>query len=84
MKSLLLLSFLFVPWSPCVSQEPARPLITKDKFVRELSQDYEPPPPGARGIDVSPPPSVTVTLFFKHNSTDEGKQQNRRVVFVRK
>ena len=52
------------------AQEPARPMVTKDKFIQELSRDYEPPPPGARGIDVSPPPSVTVTLFFKHNSTE--------------
>lgn len=45
-------------------------MVTKDKFIKELSQDYEPPPPSARGIDVSPPPSVTATLFFKYNSTE--------------
>lgn len=52
------------------AQKPERPLVTKDTFLKELSKDYEPPPEGARGIDVTPPPSVAVTLFFKHDSTE--------------
>ena len=66
---LLLLSLL------CLSAEepakkPERPLVTKDTFIKKLSVDYEPPPEGARGIEVTPPPSVTVTLYFKTNSTE--------------
>jgi OmpA-OmpF porin, OOP family len=69
MKTSTLLALLtLVPLCLCVSQE--KPLVTKDKFIKELSRDYEPPPPGARGISVDPPPSVTVTLFFKQNSTE--------------
>lgn len=65
---LIALLFLLAPSSLILAADP--PLVTKDKFIRELSRDYEPPPPGARGIAVEPPPSVTVTLFFKYNSTE--------------
>ena len=69
MKTQLSALFLFGSLCLCVSQEAA-PLVTKDKFIQELAREYEPPPPGARGIAVEPPPSVTVTLFFKYNSTE--------------
>jgi outer membrane protein OmpA-like peptidoglycan-associated protein len=45
-------------------------LISKETFVKELAQDWEPPPPGARGIAIDPAPSVTVTLLFQYNSTE--------------
>ena len=69
MKTLIsLILALASPLAP--AQKPERPLVSKDTFVKELSKDYEPPPEGARGIDVTPPPSVAVTLFFKHDSTE--------------
>ena len=68
MKPLIFI-FTLLPLCLGMSQESA-PLVTKDKFIQELSRDYDPPPPGARGISVDPPPSVTVTLFFKYNSTE--------------
>lgn len=64
---------LMLPLGICLAEE--KPLVTRDKFIQELSKDYDPPLPGSRGIEVKAPPSVTVVLFFKHNSTvlaDEG------------
>lgn len=69
-----LLSFL--PWCPGLGQESETPLVPKDTFIKKLSVDYEPPPPGARGLDVEPPPSVTITLFFKYDSTDLADAQS--------
>lgn len=60
------------------AETEAAPIVTRDRFIRELERDYDPPPPGARGISVDPPPSVTVTLFFKYDSTelaDEGSMR---------
>ena len=67
-KISLLLASLTLSLLSLVHADP--PLVTKEKFVQELSKEYEPPPPGARGIDVTPPPSVTVTIHFKHDSTE--------------
>ena len=52
------------------SKTPVAPLVSKETFLKKLSVEYEPPPEGARGIEVTPPPSVTVTLYFKTNSTE--------------
>lgn len=46
------------------------PFIDREKMKEKLSTQWEAPPPGTRGLAVEPPPSVTVTVLFKHDSVE--------------
>lgn len=46
------------------------PFVDREKLKQKLSRQWEPPPPGARGLDVEPAPSVTVTILFKYDSAE--------------
>jgi OmpA-OmpF porin, OOP family len=72
----LALAISLILLSSLRAEEPQRPLVTKDTFIKELSEDYDPPPPGARGLEVEPPPSITVMLFFKYDCTDLADEQS--------
>lgn len=68
MKTLLVL--LAFVCSALADEPRPHPFLDSRKMIQKLGREWEPPPPGARGIDVEPPPSVTMTVLFKYDSTE--------------
>ena len=64
---LLLLAFAGIAFA---DEARPHPFVDSQKMIQKLGGAWEPPPPGARGIDVEPPPSVTMTVLFKFDSTE--------------
>lgn len=63
------------------AEEPrAYPLIDSKKIIQKLGQEWEAPPPGARGLAVEPPPSITVSILFKYDSTEIADDESLRQV----
>ena len=74
---LILLAFTFV----ALADEPRpHPFLDSKKMIQKLGREWEPPPPGARGIDVEPPPSVTMTVLFKYDSTEIADRESMQQV----
>ena len=63
------------------AEEPrAYPLIESKKIIQKLGQEWEPPPPGARGLAVEPPPSITVSILFIYDSTEIADDESLKQV----
>ena len=76
MKTFLILLALAVA---ALAEEPrAHPFLDSQKMIQKLSREWEPPPPGARGLDVEPPPSVTMTVLFKYDSTEIADEESMK------
>ena len=62
-----------------LAEEPrAHPFLDSRKMIQKLGREWEPPPVGARGIDVEPPPSVTMTVLFKYDSTEIADEESMK------
>ena len=67
---------MLVALTAVAEEPPSHPFLDSQKMIQKLRREWEPPPPGARGLSVEPPPSVTMTVLFKYDSTEIADEQS--------
>lgn len=76
--ALLTLTLAALTGSALAEEPRPHPFLDSKKMIQKLGQEWEPPPPGARGIDVETPPSVTMTVLFKYDSTEIADEESMK------